>query len=123
MDDFSINKRSAPRGEVWGTWEVCFDGPDTALDKVEAGGYTLHPTFPDPRRRVTDRASLFSLRAGGWGEFMIRADVNLRDGQTLTFQHWLRLQEITAGAGRALFLTGAKEDKSFTDDVGDRLGK
>jgi DNA/RNA endonuclease G (NUC1) len=123
MDDLSISQRSAPQGEGWWSWEVWLDGPDTALDKVEAVVYTLHPTFPDPRRRVTDRASRFSLRAGGWGEFMIRADVNLRDGQSLTLQHWLRLQEITAGAGRALFLTGAKEDKSFTDDVQDRLEK
>ncbi len=123
MDDLSINQRSAPQGEGWWSWEVWLDGPDAALDNVEAVVYTLHPTFLDPRRRVTDRASRFSLRAGGWGEFMIQADVNLRDGQTRTLQHWLRLQEITAGAGRALFLTGAKEDKSMTDDVQERLEK
>lgn len=72
MDDLSINQRSAPQGEGWWSWEVWLDGPDAALDNVEAVVYTLHPTFLDPRRRVTDRASRFSLRAGGWGEFMIR---------------------------------------------------
>ena len=75
MDDLSINQRVAPQGEGWWAWEVWLDGPDAALDKVAAVVYTLHPTFPDSRRRVTDRASRFSLRAGGWGEFMISAEV------------------------------------------------
>lgn len=121
MDDLSINQRSSPQGAGWWAWEVWLDGPDAALDKVDAVVYTLHPTFPDPRQRVTDRASRFSLRSGGWGEFMIYAEVSLREGQPLALRHWLRLQEITAGGGRTLFLTGAKEDETFTDDLQDRL--
>src|SRR3982074_1117638 len=113
MDDLSINQRVAPQGEGWWAWEVWLDGPDAALDKVAAVVYTLHPTFPDSRGRVTDRASRFSLRAGGWGEFMIYAEVSLSDGHSLALRHWLRLQETAAGDGRTLFLTGAKEDKSF----------
>jgi DNA/RNA endonuclease G (NUC1) len=123
MDDLSINQRSTPQGEGWWSWEVWLDGPDATLDKVEAVVYTLHPTFPDSRRRVTDRASRFSLRSGGWGEFMIYAEVSLRDGPTLPLRHWLRLQEISAGGGRTVFLTGAKEEEAFTDELQDRLEK
>jgi len=38
-------------------------------------------------------------------------------------RHYLRLQEVATGSGRTLFLTGAKEDETFTDDLQDRLEK
>jgi len=123
MEGLSINQRSTPRGEGWWAWEVWLDGPDASLDQVDAVVYTLHPTFPNPRQRVTDRTSRFALHSGGWGEFMIYAEVSLPGGKTVPLRHWLRLQELAAGGGRTLFLTGAKEDEKLTDDLQDGLEK
>jgi len=121
--DLSINQRSKQQGAGWWAWEVWLDGPDSDLDQVEAVVYILHPTFPDSRQRVTDRASRFALRSGGWGEFMIYAEVSMRSGETTSLRHYLRFQEVAAGSGRTLFLTGAKQDENLTDDIQDRLEK
>jgi len=121
--DLTINQRSTQQGSGWWAWEVWIDGPDSLLDQVEAVVYTLHPTFPNPRQRVTDRGSRFALRSGGWGEFMIYGEVNMRDGETVSLRHYLRLQEVATGSGRTLFLTCAKEDENLTDDIQDRLEK
>jgi DNA/RNA endonuclease G (NUC1) len=119
--DLSISQSSTPKGGGWWTWEVRLDGSDAALDQVDAVDYTLHPTFPEPKRHVTDRVSRFVLHSGGWGEFMIYAEAILRDGTRVPLRHWLRLQEISISGSRTLFLTGGKEDETFTDDLQDRL--
>jgi DNA/RNA endonuclease G (NUC1) len=121
--DLSINQRSTQERAGWWAWEIWLDGPDALLDQVDAVVYTLHPTFPNPRQRVTDRRSRFLLRSGGWGEFMIYAEVNMSDGRTVPLRHYLRLQEVATGSGRTLFLTSAKEDENLADDLQDRLEK
>ncbi|GAA2156071.1 hypothetical protein GCM10009760_56630 [Kitasatospora kazusensis] len=47
------------------------------LDRVTRVVYHLHPSFPEPDRTVTDRATEFGLTVLGWGEFNLRADVYL----------------------------------------------
>lgn len=123
MNDLTLNQRSTPQGDGWWTWEVWLDAPDALLDQVEAVIYTLHASFPNPRQRITDRASRFMLRSGGWGEFMIYAEASMRDGTSVPLRHWLRFQELTPGTGRTVFLTGAKDDESVTDDLQDSLEK
>jgi transcription initiation factor IIF auxiliary subunit len=49
----------------------------------------LHPTFPNPVRNVSDRASNFTLNASGWGTFEVGALVHLRDGTTTILSHEL----------------------------------
>ncbi|MFE0025883.1 pYEATS domain-containing protein [Amycolatopsis sp. NPDC059021] len=53
---------------------------DSDLDRVTKVVYYLHPTFYDPIRTVTDRATKFELTTAAWGMFALRADVHL-DGQ------------------------------------------
>jgi hypothetical protein len=60
--------------------------------------YMLHPTFPEPVRLVTDRASGFRLTATGWGAFTIVAEVRGRDGTVQKLKHVLQLRE-SAGTG------------------------
>lgn len=121
--EFTLNQKTSSKGNGWWSWDVWLDGPDSDLDQIECVDYTLHPTFKDPQRRVTDRTSRFALHSGGWGEFMIYAEVRLRTGDRLPLRHWLRFQSSTAGTGRALFLTGAKENEVFTDALQERLEK
>jgi transcription initiation factor IIF auxiliary subunit len=75
----------------WYEWEVFVDEDPGKLEEIVRVVYFLHSTFPDPVRTVTDRDRGFSLRARGWGEFEIRAQVAFRDGSTETVRHWLDL--------------------------------
>jgi transcription initiation factor IIF auxiliary subunit len=70
-------------------WSVFVVAPDEVLDQVEFVTYFLHPTFPNPVRNVSDRASNFALNASGWGTFEVGALVHLRDGTTAIISHEL----------------------------------
>jgi hypothetical protein len=70
---------------------VWVEGPEAELDAVEMVRYTLHPTFPDPVRTVTDRQTAFKLDAIGWGEFTIQAQIIRKDGGVVPLQRWIAL--------------------------------
>ncbi len=121
--DLSINQRTTQQDAGWWAWEIWLDGPDALLDQVNAVVYTLPATFPDPKQRVTDRASRFALHSQGRDELTISAEISMRDGTTVPLRHWLRLQDVTAGGGRTLYLTGSKEHEAITNDLKSRLEK
>jgi transcription initiation factor IIF auxiliary subunit len=79
-------------GEDTWTWAVWIEGPPHDLDRIAYVEYTLHPTFPKPVRRITDRSTQFRLETGGWGTFTIYATMVLKDGSTLPrLEHELEL--------------------------------
>ena len=78
--------------EDWWRWWIWIDGPAQELDQVKSVVYTLHPTFRDPVRTVTDRASQFRLETAGWGTFTIYAKVFRRDGAVVELEHELELR-------------------------------
>lgn len=63
---------------------------DSILHQIESVKYDLHPTFPDPAP-IKNSNNKFMLNAKGWGEFEIKANILLKDGQTITKYHWLNL--------------------------------
>lgn len=65
--------------------------PKDALSQVNSVTYTLHETFPDPVRHVTDRESGFKLKSKGWGEFQVKVEIYLENREKLTEYHWLEL--------------------------------
>ncbi|MCW5966668.1 MAG: hypothetical protein KIT83_21700, partial [Bryobacterales bacterium] len=67
------------------------EGENEALDRVELVEWTLHPTFPNPIRKSTDRANKYILETGGWGTFPIRARAMLKDGSEIRLRHELEL--------------------------------
>ena len=77
-------------GDNWWKWSLWIEGADADLDMIAFVTYTLHPTFPEPIRTVTDRASKFQLRCAGWGVFMIPIEVQLKDGRTIELAHQLQ---------------------------------
>lgn len=77
-------------GGDWWKWGVWLEGPDEALDHVKYVEWTLHPTFSNPVRKVSDRARKFRLDTAGWGVFPIRARVHTSDGE-FTLTHNLEL--------------------------------
>jgi transcription initiation factor IIF auxiliary subunit len=78
-------------GQDWWKWAIWLEGAEQELDQVEYVEWRLHPTFPDPVRKSTDRGTGFRLETGGWGVFPIHASVRLKDGQTLKLRHLLQL--------------------------------
>src|SRR5690242_7675976 len=69
-------------GNDWWSWSVWIDGTAEELRGIESVTYTLHPTFANPVRRVTDRRSKFRLDENGWGGFMIYGRVEMKAGKT-----------------------------------------
>jgi YEATS family/TIR domain len=86
-----IAQSSTPAGKDHWKWSVWLDASGAELDAIDHVVYTLHPTFAEPVRRVSDRASAFRLDSGGWGEFSIHAGVHHRDGHVEKVEHWLTL--------------------------------
>jgi len=77
--------------DSWWEWSVWVDGPEDELNQVQYVEYTLHPTFPNPVRKLTNRDEKFKLSTSGWGTFRIYAKVVAMDGSTLSLQHDLVL--------------------------------
>ena len=121
--DFSISQRSTQQDGGWWAWQIWLDGPDALLDQVDSVVYTLPATFPDPKQLVTDRASRFALHSRGRDEFTINAEVRMHDGTTFPLDCKIRLHEVTAGGAHVLYLTGAKDNETITNDLKGRLEK
>ena len=110
-------------------WSVWVDGPGEELDRVKEVRYTLHPTFPNPVRTVTDRQSNFRLQSSGWGEFSILAQLMVSDGSAESLERWLRLEGRQEEAGDAtrrrprVYLSGSSIDRGFLRTIGAELEK
>src|SRR5262245_16892214 len=65
-----VKQRSDYQGKDWWNWSVWIDAPQEQLDQIQYVEYTLHPTFAERVRRVTDGGAKFRLDSAGWGEFM-----------------------------------------------------
>lgn len=76
--------------DLW-AWAVWIEGEPAELDLIKSVTYTLHPTFRNPTRTTTDRASKFRLETEGWGTFRIHARVDVGDGTPHKLTHDLEL--------------------------------
>lgn len=83
-----VGKRN---GYDWFEWKVFAKGDPSVLDTIEYIEYTLHPTFPKPRRIVRDRKSDFALISSGWGEFTVFITIRFKDGGETRTKYYLSL--------------------------------
>jgi transcription initiation factor IIF auxiliary subunit len=88
--NFFIIQTQKYEGNQWWQWALWIQGSPEDLELVESVTYTLHPTFPQPVRTVTDRGSNFRLQCAGWGVFTIPIAVRLRNGKTVELEHELQ---------------------------------
>ena len=91
MSLLRIQQKDSYRGDNYWDWSVWLEGPASELDQIKYVEYRLHPTFPNPVRRVADRKSQFKLSSAGWGGFTIYAKVIFRDGSLHSIDYPLRL--------------------------------
>jgi hypothetical protein len=89
--EFKIRQSEKFQGNDWWEWSVWVEGSDEALDRIDYVEWTLHPTFRDPIRKVTNRAQKFRIDTGGWGEFQIHARVQTKDDRSFRLKHNLSL--------------------------------
>jgi transcription initiation factor IIF auxiliary subunit len=78
-------------GDDWWEWSVWIEAEESELDAIEFVQYTLHHTFPQPVRRISDRTTHFRLKSSGWGGFTIYAKAVQKDRSETTLQHELKL--------------------------------
>jgi transcription initiation factor IIF auxiliary subunit len=90
-EEFTIQQWEQYEGEEWWRWAVWIEGRDEALDQVDFVEWTLHPTFPNPVRKVNDRTSKFRLDTAGWGVFQIVARVQMKNAKQIKLRHYLQL--------------------------------
>ena len=88
--NFVVAQNQKYEGDQRWRWSLWIEGLPEDLDRIRSVTYTLHPTFPEPIRTVTDRASKFQLRCSGWGIFKIPVTVRLKDGETVELAHQLQ---------------------------------
>jgi transcription initiation factor IIF auxiliary subunit len=87
----SIDQGFDYEGNDYWRWWVSLHGTKLELDMVDHVVYTLHPTFPNPVRRVADRSTNFRLDSAGWGTFTIHLKVVDKDGGEQHLLHELDL--------------------------------
>ena len=90
-EEIMIQQWEKYEGEDWWRWAVWVEARDEVLDLIDFVEWTLHPTFPNPIRKIHDRASKFRLETGGWGVFQIVARVQMKNGQQTKLRHQLEL--------------------------------
>ncbi len=78
-------------------WRVFVDADTETLRQIECVEYTLHPTFPNPVRRVCNQSEAkFALSSNGWGTFTIKVRIQYRDGRTELLEHPLVFAQAAA---------------------------
>jgi transcription initiation factor IIF auxiliary subunit len=108
---------SAKGNTGWWNWSVWVEADPKLLRKIAKVTYTLHPTFPDPVQVVTSAKKKFQLNSGGWGEFMVYAVVEMREGTKRKLSHWLALGEEAAVKSRGPTKHAARARTSSTNRV------
>jgi transcription initiation factor IIF auxiliary subunit len=72
-------------------WTVFLTEGRSTLDKIGCVEYTLHPTYPNPVRRVCDSTGGFRLSTDGWGEFTLFVKIEWKNQRATRQQYRLDL--------------------------------
>ncbi len=89
--DVQITNTYRYAGDARFKWTVFVKAEKSTLDRISCVEYTLHPTFPNPIRRVCNSNRGFALDAEGWGEFTIFVKIEWRDKRVTRQSYRLRL--------------------------------
>ncbi|SRR5712672_1759655 len=86
-----IAQREEYQGDDWWEWAVWIEGKPEEIKSIQSVAYTLHPSFRDPIRTVTNPRTKFRLDGEGWGGFVMAARVETKSGETRVLKHELEL--------------------------------
>ena len=65
FDYVSYKKKLESGPTLYYKWCIYVKASDMDLDQIEYVEYLLHPSFPDPKRIITDRSTKFKLEIEG----------------------------------------------------------
>lgn len=69
-------------------WTIFVDADPNTLEQIECVEYILHPTFPDPVRKVCNQAKTkFAYSTNGWGTFTVKVHIRYNDSRVETLEH------------------------------------
>ena len=87
-----IEQKGATNWWKWTAFIEC--EPPDSLDEIEFVEYHLHPSFPNPIRRVMEKEGGFPMQTKGWGIFELRARVVFKDDdrEPLVLKHMLEFE-------------------------------
>lgn len=75
----------------WYEWSVSIQGTLEELDQVKNVTYLLHETFSNRRIVSSNKSNNFTRRLSGWGEFLLKAEVEIKGGEKQYAELWLDL--------------------------------
>ena len=75
----------------WYEWSVSIQGTPEELDQVKNVTYLLHETFSNRRIVSSSKSNNFARRLSGWGEFLLKAEVEMKSGKKQHAELWLDL--------------------------------
>ena len=78
-------------GDEYYSWEVLLDGTQNELNNIKNVTYKLHESFPNQMMVSSNASNKFLRKTSGWGEFLIRADIEMKNGKTKHGELWLDL--------------------------------
>jgi hypothetical protein len=108
--NLKVKQSVTPHDEGRWNWSLWLDGPEEELDEIEYVEYILHPTFPKPVQKISDRSTNFRFDARGWGEFSVKVRVHREDDdEVIVLDHWLELDEVAPTRSGEAF--SIKEEK------------
>jgi transcription initiation factor IIF auxiliary subunit len=91
----TVSNTSKSMGDGRWDWTIFIKAEKPVLDKIQCVEYTLHPSFPNPIRKVCSAgipAQAFALSSNGWGTFAIKVRVLYRDNSVQQLQYNLVLK-------------------------------
>jgi hypothetical protein len=89
---YRIEQNFEYAGDDYWRWWAWIECDDTELDNIKEVIWILHPSFEPTQVIASEKSDKFRLETAGWGTFLLRATVSLKDGTKLPLKHNLRLE-------------------------------
>lgn len=77
--------------ENWYSWTISIVGSKEELDQIKYVTYQLHKSFPRTRIISKDVSKNFKKTLHGWGEFLLKAEAQMKNGDVKSADLWLDL--------------------------------
>lgn len=75
----------------WYTWTVSIEGSQDELKNIDHVIYYLHPSFGSSQIVGTDPDNNFARTLEGWGEFLLKTIVILKNKEEKKAELWINL--------------------------------
>ena len=90
--NIKINVKPSKMVPWYYDWDIFLDEPTQNLKHVSLVTYVLHPTFPKPIQKITNKTTKFGLKGRCRGSFQIKVKVYLKNNNhPITQYKWLMI--------------------------------